>query len=321
MWIQKKEGEVQALHAQALEALADGDLTMAERLGEVLRTLGWSGAFEVLALVARERGELAEAVSLLDEGVALAPSAWGLHQLRGNLLDQQKLHDEALLAFDAALACEGAWASSIRYNRSVARLAWGDVGGALEDAEFVITDSSTPPFYLNAIRVALEALTRLGRSADGVTLVRHVMTRADGADAQGPLAGLLALALSRDGQLVTDIEEACQSAIDQDAMGEDVLAAWRLVRARDVAEDQQPNARFAVLVEVQARGVVEGATGYYRKSVVVARDRDEATQLALSIEPTSRHADAHVERVEDLEERVSAARGVIEASGRLFFGE
>ena len=322
MWIEKKEGEVQALHAQALEALGDGDLATAERLGEVLRTLGWSGAFEVLALIARERGELVEAVRLLDEGVARAPSAWGLHQLRGNLLDQQKLHDEALLAFDTALACEGAWLSSIRYNRSVARLAWGDVGGALEDAEFVITDSSTPPFYLNAMRVALEALARLGRSGDGVTLVRHVMTRADGVDAQGPLAGLLALALSRDGQLASGVEEACQSAIEQDAMGEDVLAAWRFLRARDGDQDAiSQNARFALLLEVQARGLVEGATGYYRKSVVVARDREDAMQLALSMEPSSRRAEAHVERVEELDAKVSAARGIIEASSRLFFGE
>lgn len=321
MWIQKKEGEVQALHAQALEALAEGDLATAERLGGVLRTLGWSGAFEVLALIARERGELVEAVRLLDEGVALAPGAWGLHQLRGNLLDQQKLHDEALLAFDAALACEGAWVSSIRYNRSVARLAWGDVGGALEDAEFVITDSSTPPFYLNAIRVALESLARLGRSGDGVTLVRHVMTRADGADAQGPLAGLLALALSRDGQLVSDVEQACQSAIDQDAMGEDVLAAWRLLRERGELPVEGETVRFAVLMEVQARGVVEGATGYYRKSVVIARDREDAIQLARALEPAARRAEAHAERVEELGLTGASARGVTEASGRLFFGE
>jgi tetratricopeptide (TPR) repeat protein len=318
MWIQTKESEVQALHARALESLGEGDLDSAEKAGEMLRMLGWSGAFEVLALVARERGELERAVSLLEEGVALAPSAWGLHQLRGNLLDQLKKHDDALAAFDTALKCEGAWLSSIRYNRAVARLAWGDIGGALEDAEFVITDSSTPPFYLNAMRVALEALARLGRTADGVTLVRHVMTRADGEGAHGPLSGLLALALARDGQLHSDVEQACQSAIDQDAMGEDVLQAFRLLRAQ--REPELGMKRFAVLVEVSARGLAEGATGYYRKSVVHARDRDDAVQLALSIEPPLRREVTHVERVEEVG-AVNEARGVFEASSRLFFGE
>lgn len=320
MWIQTKESEVQALHARALESLGEGDLASAEKAGEMLRMLGWSGAFEVLALVARERGELDRAVAWLEEGVALAPAAWGLHQLRGNLLDQLKRHDEALEAFDTALRCEGAWLSSIRYNRAVARLADGDVGGALEDAEFVITDSSTPPFYLNAMRIALEALSRLGRTGDGVTLVRHVMTRADG-EAEGPLAGLLALALARDSQRGegsrSDIEQACQRAIEQDAMGEDVLQALRILRAQEAPSELQ---RFSVLVEISVRGLVEGATGYYRKSGVDAQDREEAIRLALALEPSTRREHAHVERVEALGP-VRGVRGVVEASGRLFFGE
>ena len=108
MWVRRKEEEAQSLHSEALARLAEGDLEGAEALGRRLEAMGWAGAFEVLALVRRKRGDLSGAIAALDEGTALAPETWSLHVLRGNLLDEAGRRDDALEAFEVALRCPGA---------------------------------------------------------------------------------------------------------------------------------------------------------------------------------------------------------------------
>ena len=315
MWIRSREQEVRARHDEALALLDAGDLDGAKRIAHELRALGWSGAFEVLALAMRAERDLAGAVQILDEGCALAPASFGLHELRGSMLDALGEHARAIEAYDRALECEGAWTASIHYNRSITRLRIGDAGGALVDAEQVLSGAVPPPFAIDAVRVAIDALDRLGRHEDAVSLVRTVLaeTERDGAIA-GRLKPMLALTLSRAG----DVERARAAALDaiEDGHGNAELASL------------MPPPRHDERAPQRWRLVVEGAWpsdpkvgGFYRVVSVLAADEDEALAWARLLEPAGLRAVLRVHEItrDDGAASGEVTRGVVGASGRVFF--
>ena len=67
MWIASKEERARKLEQEAHQALEDGALDEAERAAQALLDLGWSGGFELKALVARARGDDEGAIRILEE--------------------------------------------------------------------------------------------------------------------------------------------------------------------------------------------------------------------------------------------------------------
>lgn len=306
------------MHDEALGRLHEGDLDGATKLAEELKTLRWSGAFEVLALVARARNDLPEAVRVLEEGCAAAPEAWSLHELRGNLLDASGQHVRALEAYERALTCEGAWAASILYNRAVARLRAGDAGGALADAESVLAGASAPPFALDAVRVAIDALDRLGRREDAASLVRTALSEApEGSPVAARLHGLAAVAAARLGDHARAEVEA-RIAIEA---GHGTAELARLLPK--VKDDGRP-AR-ALRVVVQGRSHVSGERrGFLRVVSVLAADAAEALAWAALLEPAVEQDELAIDSCTDEPgppPPEGSPRGILGASGRIHFDE
>lgn len=317
MWIRSKqeEDEVRALHEEALARIEGRDLEGARALAEQLKALRWSGAFEVLALAARAEGDLEGAVRVLDEGTAVAPQVWTLHQLRGNLLDALGRHGEAIEALDRALACPEPWVSSVRFNRAVARLRGGDAGGALADAEAVLTEGGAPPFALDAVRVAIDALAKLARTADAVALVETALAQAGDAEpAASALAGLYAVALARDERSADAVARAAGRAIEG-GKGTAELA----MLLDPLPRDDRAARKLRLVVEGRIR---EGGKryGFLRVLSLVAIDPEDGLAIARRIEPTTIRAELAVHESTD-EGPSEAPRGILHASGRILFEE
>lgn len=319
MFFGTREDEAQRLHGEALAHLDRGELDEARRIAAELRGMRWSGAFEIDALAARAEGDLEGAVGALEEGVRLVPAAWMLWQLLGTFYDEQGRAGDARHAYDTALACEGAWASSIRFNRAVSRMRARDPGGALADAERVLEDPATPPFTLDALRVAIDALDALGRAGDAVSLVRAMIGSLAPGDVVGraELESFAALAAARAGAAPETVRAALAAAIEGNASRPEIVEALTWIeREREVVD-----ARFRVTISAPAPVLGDPEVkGYFRVIEVRASDEAHARELARSLEPS---AIRDAITIEDCQ-RVATEPGppgVIGASGRAYYGD
>lgn len=313
------EEEAQRLHEEALAHIRDGELAYARRIATELEQMRWSGAFEVLALAAHAEGDLEGATRVLEEGLEKAPSAWLLHQLYGTIRDEQGRYEDAIASFDAALKCQGAWTSSIRYNRAVSFMRAARPGDALADAEAVLEDPGTPPFTLDALRIAIDALFALGRAHDAVSLVEHVSASLTPDDVRGraELAAFMALAQIRADDAKESVQASIDIAIEGGAHRRELLDALLSIPcAEETAET-----RFQVTISVpMATGVPEGVTGYLRVLEIHAANEAEASELARSLEPRALRDKITIEESRVLAKERAPAR-VLSASGRIYFGE
>lgn len=319
MFFGNRQDEAQRLHDEALAHLDRGELDEARRIAAELRGMQWSGAFEILALAARAEGDLEGAARALEEGIALAPAAWTLRQLLGTIHDERERHDDALRAYDEALRCEGAWASSIRFNRAVSRMLAGDPGAALADAESVLEDPATPPFTLDALRVGIDALEALDRRDDAVSLVRAMSGSIAKDDARGraELEAFTALAGARAGAAQDAVRASIHAAIEGGASRREILDAITLLSANE----PEVTARFRVAIAAPVPpGGEPGVTGYLRVLEVRAADTEHASELAKTLEPSALRDAITIEECK-LAGSDHGPAGVIAASGRIYFGD
>jgi len=324
MWIRQKEEEAQSLHTEALERLAQGDLDGCEVLATRLETLGWAGAFEVRALARRKRGDLEGAIDALEAGIQAVPGMWLFHQLRGNMLDEAGRIDEALASYDAALGCEGVSVSSVRYNRAITRLRTGDAGGALADAEHVITEAPDAPFAGHAVHVAVDALAALGRAEDAIALVDHVIAAARGEASMPAVASLQApraKAMRKAGWPLDAVRAAVHGAHEAGVAGREIA---ELLLETTVASSA-PRRAFRVVLEVDLRAPAlrhaapPEAAGYYRVLRVIADDDASARAIAVTLEPSVLRGHARVHEIVD-EGPSEGPPHVMPTSGRIYFG-
>lgn len=319
MFFGTREDEAQRLHDEALAHLDRGELAEARRIAGELRGMRWSGAFEILALAARAEGDLDEAVRALEEGVGLVPAAWTLWQLLGTLRDESGRADDALRAYDTALGCEGAWASSIRFNRAVSRMRAGDPGGALADAESVLEDPATPPFTLDALRVAIDALDALGRPRDAVSLVAAITGSLAPGDARGgaELSAFAALAGARAGAEQSAVRAAIERAIEGDASRPEIVEALAHVDG----DHGRASSRYRVTIGAPRPPTAEpGVAGYLRVLEVRAESEERAHELARSLEPSAVRASVRIEQCQLVGSEDGPVR-VLGATGRIYFGD
>lgn len=308
MWFASKEEQVKRLHAEGFELLARGDHAGAEHRARTLLDLGWSGGFELLALVQRERGERDDAIRTLEEAAKVAPQ-WTLAQLRGNVLDELGRQEDAVRAYDEALALPGAWAGSVRYNRAVALAALGRWGEVLADAEVALEDARDAPFVLPALRLAIDALAELGRHDDAVALVNHV----GGMDevAAALTADLRACALARAGHREA-AREAAELAVESGTAG--------IESARVLASDASSGPRQRVRIVVRGPGSAPGVGGFFRLGLVRAEDEREALALMARLEPEVVRSAILIERLEP-EGPDAGPPAVLHLAARVHFDE
>jgi tetratricopeptide (TPR) repeat protein len=301
MWFAAKEDEAKRLHDEGLRCLDEGDVDGAIERGEKLLSVGWSGGFELVALGKRKKGDREGALRALLEAKEKAPGVWLLAQLRGNLLDELGRAEEAIAAYDEALAVPGVWAGSLRYNRAVAHASLGRWGEALADAEEALADSRGAPFALGAVQ--------LGRHDDAVSLVEHVASV--GEDAAQDLFDLRVGVLRRAGRDEAAVRAACVQAIERGAARMEVARAL----ASFAPGAATPRTRYRVI----ARGPAPDGGGFFRPATVRAANEAEALDLVAALEPAAVRGALAFESIEPIATETGIAE-ILAVQGRIFFG-
>jgi tetratricopeptide (TPR) repeat protein len=163
----KEQERILALYDEAKASLRSGDLERTEELGVRLKDARFSGAFEVLALVALERGELDAAEKILREGTGVAPEVWLLWQLLGNTLSDRSRYAEAHAAYARAFACPHVSEDSVRLNRAILFWREGRHAEALEETVGITQEPQRSRASLCACRCSAISIDGRMRSSRG----------------------------------------------------------------------------------------------------------------------------------------------------------
>lgn len=315
MWFGTREDEVRRLQAQGLEALDRGQWAEAEAAASRLLELGWSGGFELRALAAQARGELARSREILEAGVSTAPSAWTLWHLLGVIRSDQGALDEALDAFERALGCEGADRISIGFNRAVAHERAGACDRALADLEPILSLSRPPPFAEDALSLAASCLAQIGRAEDALAMVQAAYDACAHDDPRRDrLSAELAIALDRAGGDATRVRALFDAAAKA---GVATPALFALGRRLSGARVHRPR-RHRLVVQFPAPPHVSAA-GALRVFEVVADDPRQALELASVYLPADARAGATLDEHQDGGPSEEPEAGVRWASGFVYY--
>lgn len=315
MWFGSREDEVRQLEARAFEALDTGQWDEADEAADRLLDLGWSGGFQIRALSAQARGEVARAREVLEEGVAAAPAAWTLWHLLGIVRSDLGAYDDALEAFERALGCEGADAMTVRFNRAVAHERRRAYDAALEDLEPILSLPRPPPFAEDALSLAAACLAHIGRADDGRALVQAAYEACTPDDPRHDrLSGELAVALDRAGGDPSRVRALFDAAAHAGIATPGVLALGRKLAAATV---QAPRLHH-IVVQCPAPPHLNVA-GVLRVFEVVADDAAQALELARPFLPAAARAEAVIERHDDRGDASGREPGVLWASGFVYF--
>lgn len=315
MWFGSREDQVRQLEGEAYDALERGEWDAAEAIASKLLAMQWSGGFEIAALAAQGRGDLARAASVLEEGVEKVPSVGSLWHLLGVVRSDLGRFEGALEAFDRALACEGSDAMSVRFNRAIVQKRRGEPGAALDDLELILGLPKPPPFAEEALSLAVACLASIGRARDGLTMVRAAYDASSEHDPRrARLAAELAIALDLagegDGERDARFEEATASGVATPAL----LALGR--RLHPIAA-RSPRMHHVILT---APAIDPSAAGMMRVFHVCAGDLAQALEAARRYLPEPVRAAAALEEHEDRGPSGDEP-GVHWASGIIHFGD
>ncbi len=325
------EPEAQDLMDEALELLKAGQAEQALAIGRRLEERRYSGGFEIQALAHRDLGENKKAIKVLKKGTKRVADVWLLWQLLGNCLSDDDAYEEALAAYERALALPGAERLSLQYNRAIVlmRSEHLDEAGALldqllEDPEF---DSQSLALKLHIEGAKLGVLMDQEDHQGAIERFEGLALPLDGAqeaEVAAQMEARYATALWRSGR-AEDAERAVHRAIRLDKTNEDAQGLLRSLRCGGSSDEAicytlmiqgpwQPDA-FP-----QTRPAAEPPIGFFTTYQVVAEDLDEALRFIRAFEPPAVRDELVIEEVEAEEPSVEP-KGVYWTSGYAFYSD
>lgn len=119
-----------------------------------------------LACAIRDQGRQDEAIEILKPAILVAPNEPMLWNTMGTVVGERGDLATSLVFFEEAMRLEPGIAKA-RYNRGNARLALGDVDGALADVEHAMTETADPPERQMMLFMRATVLLALGRLKEG----------------------------------------------------------------------------------------------------------------------------------------------------------
>jgi tetratricopeptide (TPR) repeat protein len=317
-----RDGRAEKLADKGYALINDGEFDKALAVADELRALRYTAEFEIAALAYAGKGELDRAVATLEEGVSLAPDVWLNWQLLGNYRSDLGRYAEAAEAYDRALECTEVDRSSVRLNQAVLANRVGEHARTLS----LLDDVDDPSLADRAASVRVGALFEMGRLNEAEQLANDALGRVTGSAESCDsvifaclTADLAQIRLQRG----ADREQVRAFAVD--ALHQ-ALADKRLLRLIREIDDERSSAAqlFRMVVHVGAADESswpDDTQGFYATYGVIADTGDEALGFIRSIVEPNMAARMTVEDADVLEPAPGELKGVVFASGRMYYSE
>jgi tetratricopeptide (TPR) repeat protein len=314
--------DAERLFALALECLERGDPRKALKLARHLELMRFSGAYEIRALVLIEKSESERAITVLRKGVGLAPEAWRLWELLGNLLSDSSRFDEAQAAYERALDSPLCDRPTILYNSAIAHARRGAYDRALEQVSTV----AAPDLSINASLLKASLLTSLRRTDEAIAIAHEVVAKLSAPSRVRESTGDdLAAAYSElarahwEGRC--DASEALRTAWKALEHGRRNFLAMRIVReARGLRSPR--TCRWRTLVKGRWYEPFEEGTvipGFFRTYEVLADNPLECFDFVRELEPHQVRDSLEIETIQAIEDCPHEPKGLVAAEPYVFW--
>jgi tetratricopeptide (TPR) repeat protein len=292
------------IYDQARFLIDQGELDEAYQLARVLHKMGFTGTFEIEALVCRARGDLDRAAEVLEKGLRISPQVWPNHLLLGSTYSDLGRFEEAQQAYENALKCQAVDADWVHYNQSVCFAKQSRFEEALEVCP---SDPADPALLALTDIFRLGLLNELGRSDKVIQLARFLLEEIESAGNES-VEGLpkladvhyqLAWALFHGSQDLSAAEDHVILALKNDFYSED----GQLLLEEIVPPESMECRRFALRMEANLRKPIPEENAPAGKLTVlcqvVAEDQQSAMQLYKASETPGVAAAAQARQVDD----------------------
>lgn len=308
---------------EAYDYLSSAEPRKAITVGKKLITMGVASGYEILALAFEQQDDREKALAILEEGTKKAPLVWVLRQLLGNLLSDQGDYDKAMEAYQTALSCHGADASSVHLNIATSLSRQGKYEES--NKELLQVDSKEAIAWRESVRfgnlLCMKQFDAIITEAPKV--LEEFEADEEFAEAQSDdisrIYARLADAYLDGPKDAAKAAEAARKALRFDSTHEQALAILRRAENKPATADDQIH---KVVAEGKWHQPFEGTKQlpvFYSTYWVVAKSDDEALQFVKELEPPEVQPTLKVQESESApREEWQNLKGVYSRSGHMF---
>jgi tetratricopeptide (TPR) repeat protein len=310
---------------KAYECLDSCDAKGALKIGKKLKSMKYSGGFEIMAMAYVDDDQKDKAIECLEEGVKTCPDRWILWQMLGNYRSNQDEFDKAMACYDKAAACPNGDTSSVNLNRAVCLCRQGLNEKAINTLQRVTSED----WRIERESVRVGCLVELRRFDEairrGEELTKEIGASEGLADKYlSRTFSWLARAFLEGKKDKEKARAAVESALERDKGNDSALATLREVNNLP-ADDKDKLIWIMVEGQWPAPLEIEGeeeCPGFYTNYWVVASTPREAFEFAREVERRDVRASLKISK-HNVRQREAwqKLRGVYSRTGYVFFPE
>lgn len=294
---------VDNLLEQAYNLIQQGDAEKAIAVGTELLKQKHARGFEIIALAYEQQGRMADAITILSEGVAKVPNAWPLWELLGNVHSDQESFAEAHKCYNTALSCPNVDADSVQYNVAILLKRQNKLQDAFALCKRIKGEQLGPK--LPVLRIAiLNAMHRYDEAAHlAYELIERMLQLPEVAEEEMPD---LARAYAELARALWEGRHDRQAAWENTwkALEWDRCESSALWLVREIVNRKSPGSKWLkIVIEGQWHQPLEEnkpAPGFITTYEVVADTAEEALRFARDLEPLEVRTSLKIDSSEDL---------------------
>jgi tetratricopeptide (TPR) repeat protein len=277
---------VDELMDEAWECLGSYETERAFEIGKELLDMRFSGGFEILALAHLQQEEIDEAIQILEEGTRKAQQVWRLWQLLGNCYSDVDRFNDAMRAYEQALAADDPDESQIHLNIAISLSRMGQ--HERSNAELTYVTSEETKARAAAIRVGNYADLQRWQAVleEAPRAVAQLEEHEDEYSAEdiGRILGRLSQALYETGNQKEAFDTARRALLLM-RRNEIAMKVIRLCKARSIEDGDD---MFRIMTQgkwFEPFEDDEEIPEFYKNYMVLAKDVYQALEFAREIEP------------------------------------